>query len=140
LREGDVITFVPPGLSQPVTHRIVSIETDQDGERVFQTKGDFNETADPWEVHLTDPEQARYSFHLPYLGYLLAALAIRQVRMLLVGLPAIIIALSLLVSLWREAGEELERTGGELVPEPATPFDGLSEAEQREYRGWWWER
>jgi signal peptidase len=144
LREGDVITFVPPGLTQPVTHRIVSIRLNADGEPTFRTKGDFNEAADPWDVHLTGPVQARYSFHVPYIGYALAALAIRQVRMLLIGVPAVIIALSLLVSLWREAGEELaqgagecEQPGGELVLEPLAPFDGMSEADQREYRGWW---
>lgn len=139
LREGDIITFVPPGLSRPVTHRIVAIEPDGDGEPVFTTKGDFNEAADPWEVHLTDPVQARYAFHVPYLGYALAALAVRQVRMLLIGVPAVIIALSMLVSLWREAGEELERAGGDLAFEPAGPFDGMSEEEQRQYRGWWWD-
>lgn len=160
LRAGDVITFVPPGLSTPVTHRIVSVKPDADGELVFRTKGDFNETADPWKVHLSDPVQAKYSFHIPYLGFALAALAIRSVRMLLIGLPATIIALSLLVSLWREAGEALEdeeralagaggtgdrggrelaSAGGTLAVEPATPFDGLSDAEQREYCGWWWD-
>jgi len=146
LRAGDVITFVPPGMSRPVTHRIVSIEPDDDGELVFRTKGDFNATADPWDVHLTEPAQARYAFHIPYLGYGLAALAIRQVRMLLIGVPAIVIALSLLVSLWREAGEELElrgeeegSPGGALAVSGLAPFDGMSEAEQREYRGWWWD-
>lgn len=146
LYEGDVITFVPPGYTQPVTHRIVSIRPDADGEPTFRTKGDFNQAVDPWDVHLTGPEQARYSFHVPYAGYALAALAIRQVRMLLIGVPAVIIALSLLVSLWREAGQELERSGeqyepggGELVLEPLAPFDGMSEADQREYRGWWWD-
>jgi signal peptidase I len=139
LREGDIITFVPPGQSRPVTHRIVAVGRDEQQEPVFQTKGDFNQTADPWKVKLTDPVQARYRFHIPYLGYLLAGLAIRQVRMLLIGLPAIVIALSMLVSLWREAGEELERAGGELALEPATPFDGMSDEEQRRYRGWWWD-
>lgn len=153
LREGDVITFVPPGLGRPVTHRIVSVRPDEDGELVFRTKGDFNASADPWEVHLTDPVQARYSFHIPYLGYALAALAVRSVRMLLIGVPAIVIAVSLLVSLWREAGEALEAEERACAGAPAlagdavalatdlpTPFDGLSEAEQREYRGWWWGR
>ena len=146
LREGDVITFVPPGHSQPVTHRILSVGPDAGGELTFRTKGDFNEAADPWDVHLTDPVQARYSFHIPYLGYMLAALAIRQVRMLLIGVPAVVIALSLLVSLWREAGDELERAAGEGTPPGAevavrslAPFDGMSETEQREYRGWWWD-
>lgn len=153
LRAGDVITFVPPGHTRPVTHRIVSVEPDGDGELTFRTRGDFNEAVDPWAIHLTDPVQARYSFHIPYLGYALAALAIRQVRMLLIGVPAVIISLSLLVSLWREAGEETEGgaasgrhdevaasgSGGQVALRPVAPFDGMSEAEQLEYRGWWWD-
>ena len=48
------------------------------------------------------------------LGYGLAALAIREVRMAVIGLPALLIAVALLARLWREAGEEarrLESTG-----------------------------
>jgi signal peptidase len=109
LRVGDVITFIPPGMASPVTHRIISIETAEDGELVFRTKGDFNRTADPWQMTLKDASQARYSFHVPYLGYVLAALTVKQVRMALIGLPALIIALSLIWSLWRQAGEEVAR-------------------------------
>lgn len=109
LKVGDIITFVPPAMSAPVTHRIIAIQQSGDGKLVFRTKGDFNKVADPWRMTLREPEQARYVFHIPYLGYLLAALAIRQVRIVVVGIPAVIIALSLLVSLWREAGEEVRK-------------------------------
>lgn len=108
LKVGDVVTFQPPGGSEAVTHRIIAVEEGSDGERVFRTKGDFNQSADPWgAIKLNGPRQARYVFHIPFVGYVLAALAIRQVRMLVVGLPAIVIALSLLWSLWRRAGEEV---------------------------------
>ena len=46
-------------------------------------------------------------FHVPLLGYVLAALSMRSVRIALIGVPALLIALSLLWSLWREAGEEV---------------------------------
>lgn len=109
LKVGDIITFKPPGHSAPVTHRIISIDAGDDGRMVFQTKGDFNEAADPWRVNLVEPRQARYVFQIPAIGYFLAALAIRQVRMVLIGLPALVIAISLLWSLWKKAGEEVER-------------------------------
>ena len=113
LKTGDIITFVPPGHSAPVTHRIIAVDVGQDGQHVFQTKGDFNEAKDPWKVNMDGPTQARYVFQIPYLGYALAALAIRAVRMLLIGLPAIFIALSLLWSLWKQAGDELKRQEAE---------------------------
>ena len=53
--------------------------------------------------------QAREVFHIPYLGYVLALLSIRPVRMLLIGLPALAIAVSIIWSLWSSAGEEARR-------------------------------
>ena len=110
LRVGDIITFRPPGYPAAVTHRIIAIEAGPDGGPAFRTKGDFNQTADPWgPVTLNEPQQARYVFQIPVLGYVLAALSIRMVRIALIGLPAVLIALSLLWSLWRQAGEEVVR-------------------------------
>ncbi len=110
LRVGDIITFNPPGMASAVTHRIVAVETGADGRPAFRTKGDFNEAADPWNpVTLNEPRQARYVFQVPLLGYVLAALSARTVRIALIGLPAVLIALSLLWSLWREAGDEVAR-------------------------------
>jgi signal peptidase len=107
LKVGDIITFVPPGSTGTVTHRIVSIEQSDTGQRVFRTKGDFNKATDPLLVTFPQPRQARYVFHIPVLGYVLAVLSIRLVRLLLIGLPALAIAISLLWSLWRSTDEEL---------------------------------
>ncbi|MDQ4040656.1 MAG: signal peptidase I [Actinomycetota bacterium] len=107
LRAGDVITYVPPAggrAGERVTHRIVSIGRDAHGRRVFRTKGDANRTADPWRFTLDSPTQARAKLDVPYVGYALAALADRRLRMLLIGLPALLIALAVLAGLWREAG------------------------------------
>jgi signal peptidase len=110
LEAGDIITFTPPGMSGAVTHRIIALEQGPEGQPAFRTKGDFNEAADPWNpITLNEPVQARYVFHVPLLGYGLAALSVRAVRIALIGLPAVLIALSLLWSLWREAGEEVVR-------------------------------
>ena len=109
LKTGDIITFVPPDSSGPVTHRILSVKQGDGGERVFQTKGDFNEAVDPWKVTFSQPEQARYVYHVPYAGYVLAALSDRVVRLLVIGLPALLIGVSLLWSLWVSAGQEARR-------------------------------
>jgi signal peptidase I len=105
VQKGDIITFTPPGETGPVTHRIISI-TNRDGQLVFRTKGDFNTVADPWTITFPQPLQARYAYHIPYVGYALAALSLRPVRMLVIGLPALLIAMSLLWSLWVSAGKE----------------------------------
>lgn len=109
LRVGDVITFVPPESSSPVTHRIIGVTADDRGRPVFTTQGDANEYEDPWEVSLPGPTQARYSFQVPYLGYLLAALTLRPVRLLVLAVPALVIGVSLLVSVWREVAAEARR-------------------------------
>ena len=123
LKVGDIITFVPPGYPSPDTHRIISITPGKGGQRVFRTKGDFNKTADPWQITFPQAMQARYFYHIPYLGYLLAVLSIRAVRMLLIGLPALVIALSLLWSLWHSAGDEVRRqeAAGSAIQKTSAP-------------------
>jgi signal peptidase I len=106
LRTGDVITFRPPGQAGLVTHRIVSASV-VGGQRVFTTRGDANRTADVWgALTLRDDRQARVAFHVPYVGYGIAALSDRGVRMVVIGLPALLIAISTLAGLWRDAGAE----------------------------------
>jgi signal peptidase I len=106
LRAGDVITFRPPGQAGLVTHRIVAVRVVR-GQRVFTTKGDANRGADVWgAITLHDARQARVAFHVPYVGFGIAALSDRRVRMVVIGLPALLIALSTLAGLWRDSGAQ----------------------------------
>lgn len=105
LRRGDVITYVPPTSGEPVTHRILAIEPGPRGERVFRTKGDNNEKADLRPFTLREPEQARVAFAIPGLGWLFIALASPHVRMLLLALPALLLALWAAAGVWRQGGE-----------------------------------
>lgn len=94
LKAGDVITYVPPsgsGVSGPVTHRIVSIDRDERGARVFRTRGDANASADPWTFTLDRRVQPRVAFHVPVLGQVFALLAAPAGRLGLIGLPAALI-------------------------------------------------
>jgi signal peptidase len=105
LKVGDVITYTPPPGSGPdglVTHRIVSIGRDQFGRALFQTKGDANKTADSWTFTLDEPTQARAVFDVPYVGYVLSVLSIREARMVVIGIPALLIAFAVLAGFRRE--------------------------------------
>jgi signal peptidase len=97
LQVGDVITYVPPaesGIDTLVTHRIITI----DG-TTFQTQGDANPDPDPWTFELTAATQSRVTSSVPYVGYLVIALGDRSTRMVVIGVPAAIIALASLVEL-----------------------------------------
>ena len=98
LRVGDVITYVPPGGRGRVTHRIAWIG--RHGQ--MQTKGDGNASRDPWRFTLTHGTQPVVRFHVPLAGYLFAALGLRLVRMLAIGLPALAIALMSFARVWRD--------------------------------------
>jgi signal peptidase len=109
LQVGNVITYRPPadtGIDGLITHRIVSIHDQGNGDTFFRTKGDANAKPDPWRFTLDQPTQGRVSLSVPYVGYGIAALSLAPVRMLVIGLPALLIAIALSVRLWREAGEE----------------------------------
>jgi signal peptidase len=107
---GDTITYAPPaGSEDVVTHRLYRITRNPDGNEVFQTKGDANATPDPWHFTLDQAKQDRVAFSIPYVGYAFAALGDPRLRLFLLGVPAVVIALMVLVGIWRQAGEELRR-------------------------------
>ncbi|KRB78333.1 S26 family signal peptidase [Nocardioides sp. Root190] len=96
LEVGDVITYQPPassGVTTLVTHRIIAIGQDDNGRQVLRTQGDANPDPDPWRFSLTSEEQPVVAYSVPYAGWALIALADRETRMLIVGIPAALIAL-----------------------------------------------
>jgi signal peptidase len=110
LRVGDVITYMPPAGDHLITHRISWIGKDATGARVFRTKGDANPVADGWTFRLDRDTQARVRVGVPYVGYALMALGRRDVRMVRIALPALLIAGMSLVGLWRRLGAMAEAT------------------------------
>ena len=113
LEVGDAITYAPPPGMSPnhelVTHRIVRIAPGRGGQRVYQTKGDANKTADRWRFNLPAAEQDKVVFSLPYAGYVFAVLGVKQFRMALIGAPALLVALWIVIGMWRDAGEIVRR-------------------------------
>jgi signal peptidase I len=112
LKVGDPITYSPPpGFTSQtrVTHRIWAIHTGANGLRVFRTKGDANAHPDVWKCTLNQPMQDKVVFHIPEVGYLFLMLSIKEFRLVLVGIPSLIIALIMLRGVWREGGEAARR-------------------------------
>ncbi len=104
LEVGDVITYLPPadaGVSTLVTHRIVTAEPGDNGTRVFTTQGDANADPDPWEFTLTGGTQPVVQTTIPHVGHAFIALADRDTRMIVIGVPAALIALIALAQLGR---------------------------------------
>jgi len=99
----DVITYQPPpdsGIDHLVTHRIVTVQQPKDGGAVsYVTKGDANPQRDPWQFHLVGGVQPKVELSVPFAGYLFLALADRHTRMLVIGVPAGLLALYSLVEL-----------------------------------------
>ena len=90
-----------------MTHRLVKIGHEKKtGTTYYRTKGDANPAKDPWTFTLPGKQQPRVVAGVPKAGFVLAALAERNVRMLIVGFPALLIAIFALVGLWRDSGRE----------------------------------
>lgn len=103
LAVGDVITYQPPassGVNNLVTHRIASITPGAEG-TLFRTQGDANADADPWAFQLTGATQPVVEHTVPMAGYVFIALADQKIRMMLIGIPATLVALASLVELGR---------------------------------------
>jgi len=111
LQVGDIITYDPSDPRAPegnITHRIVWKGRDAKGRIGYQTKGDFNPQRDPWRFTL-GPKIPKVVFHVPYAGYALAYLSEPRYRFMVIGIPAILVALAVLAGLWKDAGEEAAR-------------------------------
>lgn len=119
LAVGDVITYLPPadsGTRSLVTHRIITIGASPEGHRVLRTQGDANPDPDPWRFELVQPTVNRMSFHVPYVGWPLIALADPDKRRLLLGGPAVVIGLMAAIEL---AGAVRRSSGRERTDAPS---------------------
>ena len=100
LQVGDVITYRSPGNHTTLTHRIVSIRQ-QDGERVFKTKGDASLEPDPREIILRG-QVSKMAFDIPYLGYVVDFAKSIQGVVLLLVVPAAGLVLIHTRKIWKE--------------------------------------
>ena len=103
VKVGQVIVFDRPGQpSERVTHRVYKIATSSAG-RYFITKGDANGVPDDWRVPAIGTGWVA-SFHVPFVGYVLADLQSTTARLLLLLIPALLLGAITLYEIWRDRG------------------------------------
>ena len=106
LRVGDVIVFYPPGdTTEPVMHRIVSIENG-----AIKTRGDANNVDDAWQVTLTGTTAYRLVAVVPFLGWLTE---LQRPALIVAGL---LVGLAILLELRKEVRGR--RTKARSEPQP----------------------
>jgi signal peptidase I len=105
VKVGDIIVFDKPGqTNEKVTHRVYKISNGATG-RYFTTKGDANGAPDSWRVPAVGTGWVS-AFHVPAIGYALAALQSTLARLLLLVIPALGLGAITLYEIWRERGRE----------------------------------
>lgn len=99
VKVGDIIVFNKPGQSnEKVTHRVYSIGTGSTG-RYAVTKGDANGAPDPWHVPLVGTGWKEV-WHVPVVGYVLFDIQSTYGRLLLLLVPAALLAAITLYEIW----------------------------------------
>ena len=83
LKPGDIISYEQKGAL--IIHRVIEVK---DGN--IQTKGDANESADPWLVSISDVKGI-FQFKVPYLGFLSSFVRTSVGWGVLVILPAVVL-------------------------------------------------
>lgn len=98
---GEVITFVNSANAKaPITHRVAEIKVDK-GNPIYITKGDANNAADAREIAHAEV-MGKVLFHLPYIGYGVAAAKTPYGFAALIIIPAAIIITDESKKIWRE--------------------------------------
>jgi len=93
---GQVVTYLPPGRDEELTHRVVQRAWNGDGQLTFRTRGDANPGEDPWQAIAVEPRIWVVAGHVPALGGVLAVLRGT------VAQPAVLVLLALaaLAAVW----------------------------------------
>ncbi|MCX6810309.1 MAG: signal peptidase I [Candidatus Berkelbacteria bacterium] len=103
---GDIVTFTSEKTASEksvTTHRIQSI-SEKNGEKIYATKGDANNTADSRTI-TDDQIVGKYRFGIALLGYLLKYLKTLPGLILIIVIPATIIIYEETKKIAREAKE-----------------------------------
>ena len=104
VRVGDVITFPDSDRKELVTHRVRAIHVA--GERAFVvTRGDANTGYERWAV-AANGTVGRVVYHVPLVGYALVWTRAPMARILLVVIPAVLLAAIELGRIWRPRRDE----------------------------------
>jgi signal peptidase len=98
-RPGDIVTFNNPQGGDLTTHRVRSVRRAGDKYR-FITRGDANNTSEDWSV-VADGEIGQIAYRVPKLGFILSPTNSGRGRLLLIGIPALLLCALGLIRIWR---------------------------------------
>ncbi len=103
---GDIIVYTSPKNPKDVIiHRIIKVKSYDP--LMFETKGDNNSGADPWDVSITQVKGSLL-FVIPYLGYLGSYVRKPLGFILIIGIPAILYIISNILAIKKAINEEVE--------------------------------
>jgi signal peptidase len=99
-RVGDVVTFKDPeGTGRLITHRVTRVRV-SGPTASFVTKGDANTTVERWNVP-AGGSIGRVAYDVPKVGYAMVLAGGRHGRLLLIALPALLLAAFEIARIWR---------------------------------------
>ncbi|MDQ1536902.1 MAG: signal peptidase [Actinomycetota bacterium] len=105
LRVGQVVTYtIPVDDHRVVTHRVVRIVSGG-AHPVFQTKGDANDTADPWQEQVTGADVWQVRAVVPGLGFGIHWLRVPAVQVVGVFVLPAFLAVCWVIGIWRDDDE-----------------------------------
>ncbi len=108
IKVGDIITFISTSSSSKgmtITHRVIEISEDEEGNKTFKTKGDNNTSPDP-KPAVFENIIGKVIFKIPQLGRLQSILTTKGGWLILVVVPAFVIILFDILKLVRLYGAE----------------------------------
>ncbi len=108
IKVGDIITFISTSTSSKgmtITHRVIEISEDDNGNKLYKTKGDNNTSPDPKPATFENII-GKVIFKIPQLGRLQSILTTKWGWLILVVVPAFIIILYDILKLLRLYGAE----------------------------------
>jgi signal peptidase I len=112
LKPGQIAVFNDPaGTGKVLQHRVQWVTTDVDRIRVI-TKGDANSKPERWSVPIGE-DVGRVVATVPIAGYVFGRMDSPVLFVVLIAIPALLLAGSLLISIWRapEPGGPGQATG-----------------------------
>jgi signal peptidase len=104
-RVGDVITFLEPGTRRLVTHRLVHKRIARD-RAYMRTRGDANNAPERWSIP-ANGQMGRVAFRVPKGGYASAYVHQRDLQLMLVVVPAVLLGILQLIRIWAPGPREV---------------------------------
>jgi len=102
IKVGDIVAIKRSVNASPILHRVIQIDTSDDGTRTFITRGDANKEPDPQPVVLQGAGD-RIVFSIPWVGFIVHFARSFAGHVLLLFLPAALLTGIVLWQTWKEA-------------------------------------